>query len=796
MRYISLALLFICAGQSKGQLKKAVQPLVDASCIHCHDADTKTGLNLAKLDHNLSKPETFRSWVKVFDRVNAGEMPPKSAERPKALTRKTALTSLRHNLRKVNLARQGKVGRVPARRLTRREFNYTLHDLLGIHVDLTKILPAESQSGSFDTVGVHQRISAVHMQSYLKAADMAFDAAINLGSNPYRKHKFDFLNSQFLNEFHDRPLNLGGSITLKKKDGIALFADIDYLFRSGSHGYRIRMPGVYRITSQVSAYQTKKPLTAKLIVRSPSGNAKIVGVIELTSKISTFVVETFLRPRDDFYITFETGKTLGQTFGALFLVGGAKNYKGPGLFIKAQSVEGPLLKAWPPARTKQLFQSANVVKQNWNRKPYRVKPVGPPLKSIRDTVAHVARRAFRRPATKQELDSFVKLAEASLKEKNGFLQSARIPLRAILTSPQFLLMPGEPGQLNDHALATRLSYFLWKSLPDEELLKLAKSKQLSQPSVLTKQVERLLSDKKADRFVKDFVGQWLRLYAINATTPDGKLYPEYDELLGWSLPQETEAFVWELIRENLPVRNLIDSEFAFANRRLARHYGLKTVAGQRMQRVKLPKNSVRGGILTQAAILKTTANGTVTSPVTRGNFVLTSLLGTPPSPPPPGVGSIEPDTRGKTTIREILKAHRKIETCAKCHRSIDPPGFALESFDPIGGFRTNYRATATGFSAFLTKNGYRKGPKVDASGETSAGQKFKGIRQFKKLLLKQQDQVARNLISQLIVYSTGGEIEFADRDEIERIVKVTKPQGFRVRDIIHEVVKSRLFRHK
>ncbi len=203
-------------------------------------------------------------------------------------------------------------------------------------------------------------------------------------------------------------------------------------------------------------------------------------------------------------------------------------------------------------------------------------------------------------------------------------------------------------------------------------------------------------------------------------------------------------------------------------------------------------------MLTQAAILKTTANGTVTSPVTRGNFVLTNLLGTPPSPPPPGVGSIEPDTRGKTTIREILEAHRDNESCKACHRMIDPPGFALESFDPIGRLRTNYRSSGPGegLLAKFSPATYHAGPSVDPSGETADGRKFEGIVEFKRLLMDHKEQIARNFVSQLIVYSTGGEIEFADREVVEAILKQTEADNYPVRDLIHAVVQSRLFRQK
>jgi hypothetical protein len=301
----------------------------------------------------------------------------------------------------------------------------------------------------------------------------------------------------------------------------------------------------------------------------------------------------------------------------------------------------------------------------------------------------------------------------------------------------------------------------------------------------------MLDDPKSSRFVKDFVGQWLRLYDINETTPDKKLYPEFDGLLSDSIPKEAELFFAELVRENLSATNLIESDFTFVNRRLAEHYRLPRVKGQEMRKVPLPARSVRGGVLGQASILKLTSNGTFTSPVKRGAYVLTRLLGDAPNPPPPNVGSIEPDTRGATTIRETLDKHKDLETCAQCHRKIDPPGFALECFDPIGGYRSHYRVA--GEKPFAS---YKQGPVVDASGVTAEGETFPGIRGYKILLLKHKDQVARQLTEQLIVYATGGEIQFADRGEISRMVNETRADGYPVRSIIHQVVQSKLMRNK
>ena len=319
---------------------------------------------------------------------------------------------------------------------------------------------------------------------------------------------------------------------------------------------------------------------------------------------------------------------------------------------------------------------------------------------------------------------------------------------------------------------------------------------------MRQQVNRMLDHPKADRFIRDFTDQWLRLSEIDATTPDRRLYPEYDELLKQSMLQETREFFAHLIERDLSSRNLIDSDFAFLNRRLADHYEIPHVTGQQFRRVSLPKNSPRGGIMTHASVLKVTANGTVTSPVSRGSWVLSHLLGTPPAPPPPGIGAIEPDTRGATTIREILARHRDDASCATCHRSIDPPGFALECFDVIGGFRTRYRSVGkSGDRPQKKLNGrsiweYRLVQPVDTSGQTADGKPFANLQEFRQHLLREEEQVARNLIKQLIVYSTGAEIQFADRRVIRDIMGNVRPADFGVRSMIHEIVQSRIFRNK
>jgi hypothetical protein len=318
--------------------------------------------------------------------------------------------------------------------------------------------------------------------------------------------------------------------------------------------------------------------------------------------------------------------------------------------------------------------------------------------------------------------------------------------------------------------------------------------------VLRAQVERMLADPKAKRFVKNFLGQWLDLRLIDDTTPDKQLYPEFDELLQVSMIAETEGFFAELLGKDLGTSNFVDSDFAILNERLARHYGIEGVLGQELRRVPLPAGSHRGGLLAQAAVLKVTANGTNTSPVVRGAWVLENLLGQPVPPPPPDVPAVEPDIRGAVTIREQLAKHRQQASCATCHRKMDPAGFALENFDVIGGWREHYRSLAVGEKVRAKVDGlqvkYLEGRPVEAADELADGRRFADVDELKKLLLADRAQIARCVAGKLLTYATGGGPTFADRQAIDRIVERSQKSDFGLRTIVHEVVQSPAFLDK
>jgi Protein of unknown function (DUF1588)/Protein of unknown function (DUF1585)/Protein of unknown function (DUF1592) len=310
----------------------------------------------------------------------------------------------------------------------------------------------------------------------------------------------------------------------------------------------------------------------------------------------------------------------------------------------------------------------------------------------------------------------------------------------------------------------------------------------------------MLASPRSRAFIENFVGQWLDLRQIDFTQPDRKLYPEFDDILKAAMVGETHAFIAEMLRDDSKLDNIIQSDFLMLNRCIAEHYGIDGVTGEAFRRVPVPAGSHRGGLLTQASVLKVTANGTFTSPVLRGAWVLRRLLGEPPDPPPAEVPAFEPDTRGATSIRQQLAKHRSMASCASCHARIDPPGFALESFDVIGGWRGRYRAEI-GNSAPGRFRGraiweYRLGPTVDASGEILGCRKFNNIDDFKQLLMERKDQVARNLTQNLLTYATGAGIQFADRDAVEAILARLKSRGGGLRTLVHEIVQSPTFQSK
>jgi len=506
------------------------------------------------------------------------------------------------------------------------------------------------------------------------------------------------------------------------------------------------------------------------------------------------------------------------------IAGRAAKHVGPGVALDWFEIEGPLNPVWPPVSHSRLFGQLPI--KPWAGgealPPHRekIRSLGGylpsmhfdltpaerepkletvasehPVEDARTLLADFLPRAFRRDVAASEIEPYLRLLQTRLDAKDCFEDAMRRVYVAALTSPEFLFLP---KPTDDVALATRLSYWLWNGPPDETLLAAGRDSSLHRPEILRTQVDRLLADPRAERFTQDFARQWLELSRLDETNPDPLLYPEYRFLLGQGVANETPAFLRELIVNDLPAHSLVRPGFAMLTQRLAEHYGITGVTGVEVRKVTLPAASLRGGLLGQAAIHKLTANGTTTSPVKRGVWVSDRLLDAPAPPPPPGVSAVDPDTRGTTTIREQLNKHRSDPNCAACHAKIDAPGFALEAFDPVGGWRSRYRSNGQGElppekGRTDWKVEYKLGPSVDASGKLRDGRAFRDTAAFIDLIASDDEKLARAFVAHLSRYATGTEVNYADRAEIRRIVEQTKADHYGLRSLIHALAQSPLF---
>lgn len=746
-------------------------------CVSCHSGDEAAGgLDVSTLSDDLSDAEVMRRWVLVHDRVAAGEMPPADADRPDSASTSGFLSELATTIREADSARNDTV----LRRLNRHEYQQTVRDLFLTDVEIHG-LPEDSSTDGFDTVGEGLAVSAEAMQAYLDAADQVLDAVFGPAAAPkFIRHETNLLEQV---DWKGRPQleNQIGRMFRRTDDGLVIFQS-GYCPTNLVNFARLKAPaGTYRGTIRARAIQTDKPVTMRIYGGDTIVNRRerhLVGYFDVPPEWTT--IEFTDRLVED------GGTFLPKCYGTRDTRKDADTYPEPGIEIGDIVIEGPL-EPWPPESRQHLLGD-----------------IDPDAASVADAeriLLGLLPRAFRRPVSADEVADYVALFQASRDDGRSFEDSLRVSLKAILCSPEFLFLEETTSPLSQHAVASRLSYFLWSSLPDDQLFELADHERLTDSDQLHAQVERMLASPKATAFTKNFTGQWLDLRDINFTEPDANLYPEFDELLRISMVRETELFFEDILQNNRSLTTFVDADFTWLNGRLAGHYGIEGVDGQRFRRVTLPADSVRGGLLTQASILKVTANGTYTSPVLRGTWLLENILGTPTSPPPDNVGSVEPDIRGATTIREQLAQHRNAESCAACHAKIDPPGFALECFDPIGGFRTQYRTMAEDAArpdirqAPYTFNWvrYRIGQPVDAKSKLPDGRELNDIRAFREYLAGQPDQLATNLTRKLLTYALGRRIGFSDRPAVDEIVRQVRAQNYGFRSLIHAIIQSPLF---
>ena len=838
-----------------------------AHCVECHDADTKKGnLDLTALKPNFADAENFARWVKVHDRIESGEMPPKKKARPPAKDTAVVVKGLRESLLAAEQAKLAGTGRTGLRRLTRAEYENTLRDLFDMPgIALQGNLPADGSAHGFDKNSDALDISHVNLAKYVEAAEHALELAT--ATRPIaptvQKRRISLMNA---GGFVTHVVMNGDGVLLKNKQpdpdfppagdqgshldqgaherlGIFTTNSSTGLFRHEDESlspYFIEhvtiYPGRYRVRTSLWAFQWDKGQ----VLPARGTEAARLSVVQLTgdgrggqhpSYVLGYYDAPSLAAKEHELVTWlNHNEIIGFNVASLAPVanysrkGRAMAFTGPGIACDWLDIEGPLHEVWPPVAHRVLFGDLPLVEFDAKANPgvtpparKKVRQIGAgknrpdpdaglwtvrseqPLVDADKLLASFLPKAFRRPVEAGVRKDYVAKVEERLKAGDCFETAMRWAYRAALCSPDFLYQVEPVVKLDDFALAGRLSYFLWNSTPDARLTELAAAGKLRDVKTLRAEIERLLKDKKSDRFVEDFLGQWLKLRAIAANDPDKKLYPEFSPYLQDAMVAETRAYFRELLEKNLDARHLVKSDFVMVNEKLAKHYGIAGVTGAQIRRVPLPADCPRGGFLTQGAILKITANGTTTSPVPRGAFVMDRLFGQPPDPPPPNTAAVEPDVRGATTIRELLDKHRDNASCAACHAKMDPPGFALESFDVIGGYRTRYRSMGEGEPAprggidpFIGIK-FTLGPNVDASGVLPDERKFADIREFQTLAAANSELLLKNLAQQFAIYATGRDLAFSDRDPIAALIASTQKQGGGVRTLIHELTQSQLF---
>lgn len=790
-----------------------IKEFVDKFCTDCHDEDIqKGGVDLTAINFDMTTAVDEEILTKVYDQVESGTMPPKKKKKqPQQEERDRLSMILSDHLKDKLKTKHETVGRTVIRRLTREEYENTLKDLFDLpDLEVKEFLPPDQKKHGFDNVAHNQTLSHVQIARYLDAADFVLDSAMNPQPRPAYL-KLD-KKAKEIRRFQ---------ITNDKK----IIDETVYLTRQPNSaqtpwrldGYNVPFSGRYKIT--MWAYGTKLKDDEEVSVDdqhvlmfygNPSKNElRKKGNIDLPSNKTDKPVEIELDLHVGETPLFQIATMSDRTYG-------------PAIAVERVIMEGPMLTSWPPAGHKLLFGDLKSVewkkdmdvkqplKRHLNYKHVRSQKErisanwmvvsDKPESDARRLLHNFMAKAFRRPVAPQEVEPYLSLVNARLKDKYCFHDSMKSAYKAILCSPDFIFLKENFGELNDYALASRLSYFLWKSMPDETLMNLAAQGKLKEPKTIKEQTERMLSDYKAKRFTHSFVDQWLELEDINLTFPDSNLYPEFNDWVLDSMARETYTFFEKMVQDNLGASHLVDSDFLMLNQRLAELYEIDGVRGDKIRPVKIPQDSVRGGLLTQASILKITANGTTTSPVIRGAWITENIMGKHIPPPPPNAGSVEPDTRGATTIRELLDQHRNNESCKGCHKLIDPPGFVLESFDVMGAYRNKYRSMEKGMKVkkkILGKDTkYRLGLDVDASGMTLEGKSFKDVNDFRKILLNDKKSLAKNITNKLLVFGTAAQVHFNDRQVVNTIVENSRSKDFGIRSIIHEIVQSKIFRRK
>jgi hypothetical protein len=831
-----------------------VANFIEAHCANCHDDLTREAkLDLTSLSVDPTSPKNLATWIKVYDRTAVGEMPPKTKPRPEAEALHAFLGTLGAVIGEAEQTRVAAAGRAVARRLNRYEFENTVKDLLDLPtLGLRSMLPEDSMLHGYNRVGEALDMSHVQVARYLEAAELALREAVATRVAPpptTTKRYYTWQQRQFVKRVgpdlrRTHPVvgyDVQYDLVDRRRPGVGPQQTRAPDLAAASRPERREQEAVVKVMSTYEPNyirwdQFTAPVTGRYRLKfsgytvwmspdfrtaSRGRRTEPISIYAWTPKRQRWLAAFDFRPdvsEHEIEVWLRQGETILPDATRL-VRSRPPDFKNPlleadgmpGVAYQWMEATGPLLDAWPPAGHQLLFGDLPMT-------PAQTDPAAEDLGGLpghvrvtpRAEAADVPRlmrgfvaRAYRRPLEAGDVEPFVEIVQQARGMGHDFTDAMIAGYAAVLASPGFLYQQARPGALSDSAVAERLSYFLWNSPPDDRLRQQAASGRLRDPAVLRAEVDRMLADPRVDRFVEAFLDYWLDLRKMPDASADANLYPEYalDDYLVESMAKEPQHFFLDLLRHDRPARSVVHSDFVIVNERLARLYDLPGVVGTEFRRVELPPGSVRGGLMTQAAVLKVTANGTTTSPVLRGVWINERIRGIHTPPPPTGVPAVESDTRGATTIREQLAKHRTQPACSACHARIDPPGLALENFDVMGAWRTRYRSLGAGEPVLgVGYNGqefeFKLAQLVDPSGQLPDGRAFADVRELKRLLLRDERQLARNLAHQLVVYATGAPVRFSDRPRVEALLNRIAPSGYGVRTLIHELVADDLFLKK
>ena len=814
------ALLWSIAGVAAeaADFREQVQPLLKDYCYSCHGPDLQAAnLRVDNLSADLiENRRDAGTWNNILNKLRRGEMPPQGLPQPESAEKDQAIAVLGAAVEQARAERRSTDGRTVLRRLNRTEYQHTMTDLLGYEMDYVRNVPPESLSrDGFRNNGSSLRMTATQLDYYLEAAREGLKRVIVSGPPPVVSYRFTFTES-----------NLDNWLLREERPAKNVLGRTEAFLGHMDPAYPEEGEFVARVTAAAELKPGKGPPVMNVSVGYRPDTEilfRTLGTVELTSEEpQTFEFRGFMenfpqpvRGQSKFpglvirvTNTYDDGTPRPKLQTREKEDGKKERYYEdepdyPKVRVDRVTLDGPVYETWPPKRHQGILFESDLQESD-------------PTAYAREVLTRFMTRAWRRPPETSEVAHYLEFFQAEEDAFPVFEDRMRETLAMVLISPEFLyLMEPESEQrrpLDSWELASRLSYLLWSTMPDERLFELAKEGHLADPDVLGSEVERMAADERAGRFVDEFFGAWLYLEAMDRVAISEDYYPQFNQHLKTQMREETRLFLRELVQDDLSARNLIDSEFLMLNETMARHYGVQGILGSAFRRVEVEQASPRGGLLTQASLLMGNSTGEDSHPIKRAVWVRKRLLDDPPPPPPANVPELDSESPelAHLSVREQLRVHRQEASCASCHANIDPWGVAFEHFDAIGQWRTEIKKLKPSEPEEVTDG--EEGDEeddapppapefeylpVDTRETLPDGTVIESVDDLRAYLLgPRREDFARTIVTKMLAYSLGRSLEFTDEPEVDRLTKGFLEDDMKLRSLLVEVVKSDLFRTK